>query len=395
MARAGIVLSGGGARGAYEAGVAAGIVEVLGLRAGDTSPFHVLVGTSVGAINVTYLASQAHRGDLGVDRLCRLWRRLELVEHLDADLKGMMRLVRPIMQRVPTATRHLGGSILDPSHLETLIGSSVEWSRLHANVTDGIIDALVVTALRIADGRTTMFAELTPGTEFVPSSDPYRHAVRERITHHHVLASAAIPLLFPARRIGKSFYCDGGLRFNTPLAPAIRAGAERIVVVSLRHPPDRPINHTHDYPSPIFLVGKLLDALLLDPIRYDLQILERFNRLAHVLDDCLTEEERVTVDDVLIESRGLPYRPIETLVFEPSADIGRLAGQHAERALAQDDLPARTRWLLQLVTQTQFGTEADLASYILFDGRFADEILELGRRDVRARADDVKRFFDA
>lgn len=391
-----LVLSGGGARGAYEAGVVRGIVEVLGLTASSPSPFRIFVGTSVGAINTSYLASHADRGDMAVDGLCDVWAKLDLREHLDVSLRGIARLMRPTTGRNLRAGDQLGGSILNSRALETTVRDGIDWQRLRRNVAAAEVRALVVTALRVADGRTTMFAELADGVHFVPSADPFRHAAPERVTADHVLASAAIPLVFPARRIGAAYYCDGGLRFNTPLAPAIRTGANRIVVVSLRHPTtptEAVVDHTVDYPSPTFLLGKLLDALLLDPIRHDLSVLARFNHLAKVLDEALSSEEKLRVDRFMTESRGLPYRELETLVFEPSVDIGELAGVHVQKNLDAWGLPSRTRWLLHAVTRSEFGREADAASFVLFDGAFAQRIIELGHRDTLARADEVRDFF--
>lgn len=396
-ARTALVLSGGGSRGAYEAGVVRGIVSVLGLRGRDDPPFRIFVGTSVGAINTAYLASNADRGDMDVKGLCKLWASLELRQHFDVNLRGVARLMRPRSSSTPRTERHLGGSVLDTGTLEKTVFDGIDWERLHRNVRRNKVRALVVAALRVADGRTTMFAELADGVRFVPSKDPLRHVSPQNVTADHVLASAAIPLVFPARRIGRSYYCDGGLRFNTPLAPAIRTGADRIVVVSLRHtqtPTEVPVDHTIDYPSPTFLLGKLLDALLLDPIRHDLSILERFNELAAVLEEALTPEERQRVDDVLVASRGLPYRKLRTLVFEPSRDIGEIAGEHVEKNLSGWKLPRRSRWLLQAVTRSQVGREADAASFILFDGGFAREITELGYRDALARADEIVSFFN-
>jgi NTE family protein len=393
-----IVLSGGGSRGAYEAGVMRGVVEALGLSAGDASPFDIFVGTSVGAVNVSYLAANAHRGDLNVDGLCQLWAGLDLGRHLDLKLGNIVRMLRPRQAQLAAERSEpaLGGSFVDPTYLDEIIRNDVDWPQLRNNVDEGRVRALVVAALRISDGRTTMFADLAPGVDFVPSRDPNRHASCEHVNAEHVLASAAIPLVFPARRVGNAYYCDGGIRFNTPIAPAIRLGADRILVVSLRHPTtpqEHPPDHTMDYPSPMFLLGKLLDALLLDPIRYDLEVLGRFNRLATILEDALSDAELKRVDDAMIESRGLPYRKLETLVFEPSEDIGALAGKHIIDNLPNWQLPASTRWLLQAVARGSEDGQSDLASFILFDGTFAERIAELGYRDAKARADDVKRFF--
>jgi len=240
--RTALVLSGGGARGAYEVGVVAGIVEVLRRDMDEVAPFQIFAGTSVGAINATLLASRCHDGDLAVEELVRLWQSLELRKHLRINSLSLLSWPRnlPWLRFRHRTAAHdigprLGRSILDPRSLEDLVSDSIAWPELHRNIRQGTVQALIIAALHIGSGRTTVFAELADNTPFRPSKDPRRIASLKPITADHVLASAAIPMLFPARRIGHTYYCDGGLRFNTPMSPAIRAGAERLVVISLMH----------------------------------------------------------------------------------------------------------------------------------------------------------------
>lgn len=389
-----LVLSGGGVRGAYEVGVIAGIVEVLGLRPDDEPPFRIFAGTSVGAINATFLAAHTARGDLGVRDLCEIWRTLELRHHLHIDPLGLFG--RPL-RKLRDASPGFGRSVLNPKPLERLVRRNIPWGRLHEGTASGATHALVVAALDVGSGRTTMFAELAPTARFRMSQDPRRRGVVGELSADHVLASAALPLMFPARRIGNRYYCDGGLRFNTPIAPAIRLGAERMVVVSLRHDPEddaeTPVDHTPDYPSIPFLLGKLLNALLLDSVTYDLHVLRRFNRLLEVLEETLTPEELRRVNKVLEDTRGVPYRKIDALEFRPSEDIGALAADFVHTQLSKRRLPRLSTWLLRAAAHTRLGRDSDLASYILFDGEFAGTLIDLGRADARARADRIREFF--
>ncbi len=222
----------------------------------------------------------------------------------------------------------------------------------------------------------------------------------EPIEAEHVLASAAIPFLFPARRVGRAYYADGGLRFNTPIAPAIRAGADKLVVISLRHEPpmrlagsDERGSGVEQYPSLVFLLGKIFNALLLDPVAYDLQILDRFNRLMESLGAVLTADEWARVEHVLVESRGAPYRKIETLVFAPSENIGIAAGDYLRMHRARASIGRFYEWLLGKAANVGATWEADLASFLLFDGEFARRLIDLGRRDAVAQADAIRAFF--
>ncbi|RME45761.1 MAG: hypothetical protein D6795_16240 [Deltaproteobacteria bacterium] len=383
--RTGLVLSGGGARGAYEAGVIAGIVEVLGVGESDPPPFTIFAGTSVGAINAAFLAANGDRGDLGCQRLIEIWKGLCLQEYLRFRPAGFLwRKARGCAY---------GPQLFDVKPFERLVSRQIDWNHLHDCIAEGKIDALVVAALDILDNRTTMFAELAPRVSFHPSRDPRRRGMLARIGPDHVLASSAIPLFFPARRVGSRYYVDGGVRFNTPLAPAIRIGADRLVVISLRSRQTRREGGEGELPDPSlpFLLGKLFNALLLDPIIYDLQILERFNRLLRVLDEVLTPEEHRLLDRVFRETRGVPYRPLDTLVFEPSLDIGRLAGEHLRRGKGPGRL---TRRILSWFAPHEERGEADWASFILFDAPFVSELIMLGHHDALAQASKIQAFFD-
>ena len=251
-----------------------------------------------------------------------------------------------------------------------------------------------VAALNIASTKTTMFAEVAPDGRFIPSRDPRRQGTSTRIDCEHVLASAAIPVVFPARRIDSEYYCDGGIRFNTPLAPAIRSGANRLVVVSALHREDAEgerLRRTVAYPTPLFILGKVLNALLLDPLNYDLTVMRRLNQLWGVLEDTLTSDEMRRVTNVLEDTRGVAYRRLEALVFHPSQDIGDITTRHAKH-LGPKSLPGI---LLAASARLRAQFESDLLSFVLFDGDFAQELISLGLRDAHHRADEVIAFFSA
>jgi NTE family protein len=388
----GIVFSGGGARGAYEAGIVLGIMEVLKPAA---SPFDILCGTSVGALNAAYLAAHAHLPFMNVRGLVEQWRSLDIAKHLKLDMRGVLGWKREFSSGDDATPRMIGRSLLDTRALDEIVRKRVPWELLHQNISSGLVRSLVVSALHIASGRTTSFAELAPDTHFIDSRDPRRVLRVGPIEADHVLASAAIPLLFPARAVGDDFFCDGGVRFNTPIAPAIRSGADRLVVISLLSQESALVGRTPHgskllaYNSPVFLIGKVLNALLLDPLRYDLQVLDRFNRLIEALERALPPEELRAVQDVLQESRGLPYRKLSTLVFRPTRDVGAMARERAKKLHGS----RFSSWLLAHTARLSALWESDLVSFILFDADFCDELIELGRGDALARADEIRAFF--
>ncbi len=383
-----LVLSGGGARGAYAVGVMQAIVEVLGLTARDQSPFQIFSGTSVGSINASFLASQAHRGDLGIYHLQQIWTGLGVNTHLR--LRGNVGDLRAL------ATGWFSKALLDVSPLERLVHDNVDFEQLHRNVADNRVAALLLSAFNIGTAQTTIFAEQHPTLAVRPSKDPTRVEVRGPIQGEHILASSAMPFVFPARHIDGHFYCDGGVRFNTPIAPAIRAGAERLVVISLQPPVQQQLraDPIDEYPSVPFLAGRLLDALLLDPFEYDLDVLERFNRLTSALQEALPRHTLEKIRQVLVETRGAPYRNLQTLVFSPSEDLGRLANQHLREHLSSYKLGAIPRYFLRKAANPNAGWEADWAAYVLFDGKYAERLMELGLRDGYARRDKILAFFN-
>ncbi|MBC7172264.1 MAG: patatin-like phospholipase family protein [Polyangiaceae bacterium] len=396
----GLVLSGGGARGAYAVGVMQGITDALSGPSEGRAPFDVFCGTSVGAICTTWLAAHADEPDMNIDGLVDIWGALDIREHLRLDPVGF--LSGTPMAEIFTKLRgrealRLGRSLLDPRALERLVEHELPYERLHANVARGIVRAVIVPALEVATGRTSLFAELADGTEYSSSRDPRRVTRRGPIEAAHVLASAAIPALFPARRIGANYYCDGGLRFNTPISPALRAGVDKLVVVSLLHEgmtkryTEEP-SHDYEqaYPSGVFLLGKLLNALLLDPVQYDLQVLARLNRMLETLEATLDSDEMRRVHAVFEETRELPYRQIETLVFRPSLDIGALALEHARRLRVRNISSGVLSWLSRLGDRS----ESDFLSFVMFDGEFARKLAELGRADARSRAAEIVSFFE-
>jgi NTE family protein len=386
--RVALVLSGGGVRGAYEAGVLAGIFEALGLQPSDRCPFDIFAGTSVGAINAAFMVANAHRGDAAIQELCDIWRNLTPSMHLRLNVR------RSSGDSLIPRRGILGRSFIDARPLELLVRRSADWDQLNANIDSGLASALLIAAFDIGAGRTTVFAQLAPGMDYEPTQNPLRRTLKTQVTADHILASAAIPLLFPARKIGERYYCDGGVRFNTPMAPAIRAGADKLVVISLQRPEGEEEEHVlDDYPSSALIAGKLLNSLLLDPFRHDMAILARFNRLMQVLEDTLTPQEMERIQQLLEGMRGARYRRLGSLLFEPSDDIGRLAGEHLRNNLDGWNLSSIPRFLLRRASREDATWEADWAAYLLFDGSFAAELIELGLSDARGRRDEIRDFF--
>jgi NTE family protein len=367
-----LVLSGGGARGAYEAGVVAGLIDVLG-----HAHFDLIAGTSVGAINAAYLASHSQKPDFQIGELLELWTHLSIRAHL-----------RPT--RHPFRDR----SFLNVDPFVQVVKEGVDWTSLASNIDSSKLKGLFIAALEVESGRTAVFADLSPDSTFSPSSDPRRFPVRTRIQTDHVLASAAIPGVFPPRQIGHGVFYDGGLRFNTPIAPVLRAGAGRLVVVSplfggAHRLPATEARHV----DTLFLAGKMLHAVLLDPFAYDLEVLERFNHLLEVVDSTFDPEARAAFNARCVQLRGAPYRRIDALVLSPSRDIGQIGLDYIRANSRRFLRQGFGGFVLGALGPRLANSGTDLASYLLFDGGFTQQLIALGRSDVAGRADEVRAFF--
>jgi NTE family protein len=388
-----LVLSGGGMRGAYEVGIMSGLLEALSKSGHPMSPFHLAAGASVGAVNATYVAANAHAPGLNLDQLIAAWTGMDFSTVFSTQLLSFFRQLFKGTMPPAQEQQRLGVSLLNPAPLEELVKAAVNFESLHINIQRRALRGLFIAALQVATGKTIIFSELSDGTIYRKSKDPRRAVVVEPITLDHVLASTAIPLLFPARRVGSEFYCDGGLRLNTPIAPVIRAGAERLIIVSTTYvdrasaPAD-----LSTYPSLAFLLGKVLNALLVDPLAYDLQILARINDLVDVHQRGLSPHATDELGRRMVRRRGASYRHIETLVFVPSRDIARLAASYLKDNIKRFDIGLLARRLLR--TAAEEGN-ADWATYLLFDGGFAEQVIELGRRDALRRRDEIRAFCHA
>src|SRR5258705_3711381 len=273
--RTAVVLSGGGARGAYEAGVLFWIMTKLPEFLGRPVRFEIISGSSVGAIHACFLAGHAGNPQ-ALAELVEIWRGFAIEEtmrmtpfnffSIPGRLLGLGRKPEPEESTVPSGPQRIRG-ILDFSPLETVIQKRVPWANIPKNIASGALDALAVATTEVKSGSTVIFVDNREGRVDAWARDPFVVARYARLAPEHALASAAIPLIFPAIRIGDSFFCDGSLRLNTPLSPALRLGADRVLVIGVRYP--RPTDEpAHAVPentvgSPAFHAGKVLNALLL------------------------------------------------------------------------------------------------------------------------------------
>jgi len=383
-----LVLAGGAARGAYEVGVLWYIFDDLSRMRGVPPRIDILCGTSVGAINACFLA--AHLGDptTGIRRLANLWTELDLPDVLGFGVRQAISLPRVLLGGGSAAA-----GVFDVTPMAKLVEREIPWRAVARTMRHGHLSALSVSATEVASGRTVIFMQTGPDGA-LPTVAPPRTLIRgAHIGPLHALASAAIPILFPPVRIGRELFMDGGVRQNTPIAPALRLGATHVFAIGLSTEVHGVSTSPDDEkpPGAAFLLGKIMNAFLLDHIQTDLEVMTRLNHIIEDAERTYGPEFLSTVNALASRRSAMPYSRIHSLVIRPSEDIGKLAAEYVRRGHIRGG-PAFARRMLSLVDVGE-ATEADLASYLLFDGAFARRLIDLGRADAEARKHEIAEFF--
>jgi NTE family protein len=378
-----LILPGGAALGAYEAGVVDYILRDVADAIGAPVAPDVLCGTSVGALAATLLAASADEPRLGAERLVAHWRGVRLEHLLRLD---MLRTIASWVSGCGARRRQRVGGLLNVRHLEQHIRDVIPFARIDDNLRRGRLQALTVSTTHVASGSTVIFVQAhAPVLDW--SSDRGLVARVTTVAPEHLMASAAIPLLFPAVRIDGELYCEGGLRQNVPLAPALHLGADRLIVVSPHHvaDPDAALGRAREraVSGPLFLLGRMLNALLLDRIDADV---ERLTQINAIVEAGVRAFGSRFVESLERERRAsTPFRLVDSIVVRASESIGRMAAQFVRSSRFAGRGLRGT--LLRQIADAEGTAEADLVAYLLFDGDFAAELIALGRQDARQQHD--------
>ena len=366
-----LVLSGGGARGAYQAGV----IRQLSRSFPDLR-FDIITGVSAGAINASFIA--AHPGPLGetLADLCGIWCGLQVENIFRVDTPSLARHFTRWATRLASGGSPLAPAVrglVDSAPLyDTIAGASTtvdgELIGIERNLERKSLKALALTALNYSNGQTVTWVQ---GSRGLPAwSQPRHRSFHARITVDHVMASAALPLFFPAIRLGDAWYGDGGVRLSTPLVPALRLGASRILAISPHYHPsfeeaDRP--KSTGYPPPAQILGHLMDSIFLDVLDEDVRRLQALNKLLTRIPSA--------------EHGGL--RHVEIRVLRPSRDLGELAASYEPR------LPSGFRYLVRSLGTRDTQT-SDFLSMLMFQPDYLQRLIELGEEDAEARLEEIR-----
>jgi NTE family protein len=367
----GLILPGGGARNAYQAGVLKAIGDML--PEDVENPFPVICGTSSGAMNAVLLASSATRFREGVDRIYGIWANFHVGKIFKADTwtavkSGINWALTFIFGRL---FRGQPDSILDNSPLRELMERHIRFARIQQAIDTGVLRAVSITTSGYSSGMSITFYQGVE--ELVPWKRTRRLGMRTELTLNHLMASSAIPVLFPAVKLRNEYYGDGSMRQTAPLSPALHLGANRLLIIGVRNPvPDASPEEGSEVPYPSLgqISGYIFDTLFMDSLDADI---ERMRRINHTI----TETR-----DKQVDYKGSSLRPIEYLVISPSRDVREIVARYV------GSFPRSLHILLKGIgALTREGRP--LMSYLLFDAPYCKELMELGYQDAMASREQI------
>jgi NTE family protein len=368
--RAGLVLTGGGARAAYQAGVLKAVRDILGRPA--RNPFPILAGTSAGAINIACLASTADDFSAAVAKLLAFWERMRCDHIYRTDAWSIVKSGARWLAATMLLSRRNPISLLDNAPLRALLEKNVATEKIQLHLDSGSLYAVCVTASGYTSGQSVSFFQGGSGLEGWERNQRIGAAVPLKV--EHLLASAALPFIFPAVKLHREYFGDGSMRQIAPVSPALHLGADRVLIVgSGRQSIEQPRARSNVYPSLAQIAGHALNSIFLDSLMVDIERLERINRTLKLIPPEALKDSQL--------------RPVKVLFVTPSQPLERIAARFVH------ELPPSVRFILR-PTGALNRSGSNLASYLLFEEPFCRALIELGYDDTMRRDAEVRQFFD-
>lgn len=370
--KVGLVLPGGGARGAYQIGVLKGITEILADRA--INPFSVISGTSVGAINASVIASKADSFVDAVDLLNDIWgtfqtNRVYKTDNLTMFKSSLHWLVTLVSGGALVKNPK---SLLNNSPLRTLLMESINLDHIRSNIDEGNLEAFAITAAGYSSRKSITFFQ--SNKKNINWEKFRRQGVESKIGTDHLMASVALPLIFPAVKIDNEFFGDGAMRHATPLSPAIRLGAEKLLIITTDNNKKNPDTNDRDHPSIGEIGGYMLDALFSSGLLSDLERLDRINQIIK------------HSSNGLISTASKQMKHLDYCIISPSKDINLIAEEHF------NEIPYSIKLLLRGLG-LRHQSRSELLSFLLFESSFTQELIKLGFQDAIEHKQHIKNIF--
>jgi NTE family protein len=367
-----IVLTGGGARGAYQVGVLHWLARNF-----PELEVPILTGVSAGAINAAHVAAHPGTFKQACSELRHLWSELTPGEIFRTGVPSIswhamrfgMRLVSGGIFPSPKVQAFLDTKPLYELLEEVYAAINGELTGIQANLNRGKLKAFATTATSYSTGQSVTWVQ---GRDIRLWDRPQRKSFLTPIRVEHIMASAALPIFFPAVKVGNAWYGDGGIRLAAPLSPALYLGAERILAVSTRYARTRQeseVQVIHSYPPPAQVLGTLMNAIFLDVVDQDVERLERINKL---------------IEPLPPDQRG-GMRPVKLIVVRPSRDLGQLVSEYEPR------LPPAFKFMTRGLG-TRETASPDVLAMLMFQRDYLTRLMEIGEADAEARAAEIEQF---
>ncbi|GAA4363864.1 patatin-like phospholipase family protein [Kangiella marina] len=368
---AGLILSGGGARAAYQAGVLKAVNEIL--EQPKRSPFNIITGTSAGAINAVAMASNNHQFDYGTKRLEEIWANFSPDHVYKTDLRSLTKNGMRWLWNIIRAKQNLKQplSLLNNTPLRNLLEKVIRFEDIQNNQQAGLLKAVCTTCYNYNTGNSVSFFQGHP--DLVEWKRFRRYGRADILNVDHLLASSAIPMVFPSQEIDDEHFGDGSLRFLTPLSPALHLGADKLFVVTVKPLRGEP-EHKSSIPTVGDIGGHLFDSIFIDSLESDIERLMRVNTLlAHIPESDVVREQ-------------LTLKPVNTFIISPSIEPAELAGEYFK------NLPRGLRFFFKRIGVDSVDGNGIL-SYLLFDKGFTQRLIELGYNDAMRQEANILAFF--
>lgn len=374
MVKAGLVLSGGGARGAYQAGVIKALHDIL--KPMEKFPFDVLCGVSAGSINASGLATYSDDFSIAEQKIEKIWSELTADQVIRTDIRSLGKIGATWLRDLSLGGALGGGqakALLETDPLRELLSENFDTEKTQQNIESGHIHALAISATNIYTNNSVCFVQGHSTASMWSRHKRVSEATQIKVDH--IMASSAIPIFFPSIEVEGRHFTDGCIGNIAPLSPAVHLGAQKIIAVGVRNiaMESEQNQGPRSQPSIAHLIGLMMNTIFMDSIEIDIQRMKRINEMMLLSSKEYQEE--------------MHWKPIEILQISPSENIAAIASQHTK------DIPRVVRYLMKGLGDQ--GSTEDIASYLLFDSSFCSRLIELGYTDAIREKENIQRLFES